>query len=222
MISEGFVSFITELKTALAPPLPGSPAHDILAPEHRKSLLLQNSDLSKAQPSSVLILFFPDNDNNPSIVFTKRVEYKGVHSGQISFPGGKTELSDKDLFDTAFRETEEEIGVKRDKMETLGVLTELFVPPSNFIIFPVVAAIHEYPVFVPDTKEVAEILKVPFSFFLSNGAMGLYSIKTMDMQLLQVPGYMIGNHLVWGATAMILSELVLVARKMPGYNQLHP
>jgi len=213
MISNGFDSFIAELKIALTPPLPGSPAHDMLAPEHRKNLLLQNADLSKALLSSVLILFFPDNDNNPSIIFTKRVEYKGVHSGQISFPGGKSELHDKDLFDTAYRETEEEIGVKRNKIETLGVLTELYVPPSNFIIFPVVAAMHEHPVFVPDEKEVAEILTVPFSFFLSNGATGTYTINTHDQQFFQVPGYMIDSHLIWGATAMILSELILVAEK---------
>lgn len=218
MITNGFNSFIVELKKALAPPLPGSPAHDMLAPEHRKNLLLQNADLANAQLSSVLILFYPDNDDNPSVIFTKRVEYKGVHSGQISFPGGKSELQDEDLFATAYRETEEEIGIKRDKIETLGVLTELYVPPSNFIIFPVVAAMREHPVFVPDEKEVAEILTVPFSFFFSNAAAGKYSINTNDGQYLQVPGYMINNHLIWGATAMILSELILVARKTSSYK----
>lgn len=217
MIKRGFDPFIAGLTKALASPLPGTTAHDMLAPEHRKSLL-QNADLTKAQRSSVLILFYPDNDHNPTIIFTKRVEYKGVHSGQISFPGGKSELNDKDLFETAYRETEEEIGINRDKIETIGVLSELYVPPSNFIIFPVVAAMHEYPKFIPDDKEVAEIITVPFSFFLNNGAAGIYTINTHDGLSLSVPGYMINSHLIWGATAMILSELILVVKEQITYQ----
>ncbi len=213
MISGGFNSFIIELKKALALPLPGTYAHDMLAPANRKELLLQKPDVSSAQQSSVLILFFPDKDNNPLIVFTKRVEYKGVHSGQVSFPGGKAEKDDKDLVDTAYRETEEEIGIQRNKIETLGVLSQLYVPPSNFIIFPVVSFMQEQPVFVQDDKEVAEIIIVPFNHFLNNGAVGQYPIKTYDSQLMYVPGYMIGNHLIWGATAMILNELIAIVKR---------
>lgn len=206
--------FVEELKIALTPPLPGSPAHDMLAPEHRKTLIMNNPHTSKAQLSSVMILFYPDQFSNPGIIFTKRVEYKGVHSGQISFPGGKAEKSDKDLFETAYRETEEEIGLAKSTIKTIGVLSELYVPPSNFIIFPVVGVLNEYPVFRPDHNEVAEILTVPFEFFLNEGSVGTYNVTTNDNMKFQVPGFMIGNNLIWGATAMILSELILVAKKV--------
>lgn len=209
-----YTHFVEELTTALTPPLPGSPAHDMLAPEHRKTLIMINPDTSYAQLSSVMILFFPDNEGKPNIIFTKRVEYKGVHSGQISFPGGKSEKTDKDLFETAYRETEEEIGLVKSSIKTIGVLSELYVPPSNFIIFPVVGILNEYPVFRPDDNEVAEILTVPFEFFLNEGSVGTYNVTTYDNLKFQVPGFMIGNNLIWGATAMILSELILVARKV--------
>lgn len=214
MIFNDFAFFIQELKKALTPPLPGSIAHDLLAPEHRKSLLLENNDLTKAQLSSVLVLFFPDSNNKPSIVFTKRVEYKGVHSGQISFPGGKTEKYDKDYFDTAYRETEEEIGINRGSIQTIGVLSELYVPPSNFIIFPVVGATFESPAFIGDPKEVAEIIQVPFEFFFNNGAVGVHKVTTSDSLSFDVPGFMVNKNLVWGATAMILSELIHVTKKV--------
>lgn len=215
-----FNIFQTELKAALAPPLPGSPAHDILAPEHRKTLLLESPDLSKAQPSSVMILFYPDSTGLPNILFTKRVEYKGVHSGQMSFPGGKAERSDIDLYDTALRETEEELGIRRSDINILGVLSDLYVPPSNFIIFPVVGTMNKLPELKPDIKEVAKVITVPFTYFLTEGSVNIYEVMTYDETTFQVPGFMVENNLIWGATAMILSELILVARKTSIFSEL--
>lgn len=213
-----YKAFITELKQALIHPLPGSPAHDLAAPEHRKSLILQKPDYSNAQLSSVLILFFPDKNGDPNTVFIKRVEYKGVHSGQVSFPGGKEEKEDKDQYETAYRELYEEIGVSKTICQTLGKLTELYVPPSNFIIYPIVAATDENPVLKMDPREVAEIITVPFDFFFKTDSLGTYLTTTSEMLTLQVPGYMVNNHLIWGATAMILSELLLVAKETTRYK----
>lgn len=220
MLTHNYNIFKEELKTALTPPLPGSPAHDLLAPEHRKTLLLEGPDLSKAQLSSVMILFYPDNEGVPNLLFTKRVDYKGVHGGQMSFPGGKAEKSDIDLYDTALRETEEEIGLSRSDITILGVLSELYVPPSNFIIFPVVGSLNELPQLRPDSNEVARVISVPLTFFYEEGSVGTYEVKTFDETLFQVPGFMIENNLIWGATAMILSELILVARKTTFFSDL--
>ncbi len=213
MTNKNFQRFTNNLKIALSSTLPGSIAHEYLAPEHRKDMMKLVPDQNKALPSSVMILFFPDYDGNPTLVFTKRVEYKGVHSGQISFPGGKAEKFDKNIFDTAFRENEEEIGIPRKQISIIGSLSELYVPPSNFIIYPVVGAMEEEPIFKPDALEVAEIITVPFSFFLKDSSIGNYTVVTSDMMTLPVPGFMINGNLIWGATAMILSELIQVAKK---------
>lgn len=211
---EKFELFVKELRDALLTPLPGNAAHDTLAPEHRKSLLIENGDISKALLSGVLILLFPDGHGEPTLVLMKRVEYNGVHSGQISFPGGKSENSDIDLYETAYREAEEEIGISNSQYETLGSLTKLYVPPSNFLIFPVVAAMHEYPAFKPDPNEVAEVITVPLRFFLDKTSIGNYDVTTSDHMIFNVPGFMINNKLVWGATAMILSELIVICRNL--------
>ncbi|HLO91805.1 MAG: NUDIX hydrolase [Chloroflexota bacterium] len=212
MNSTSFNSFIKALEQALAPPLPGSTAHDLLAPEHRKDMLLLQPDISKALLSSVLILFYADNKGKPNIIFTKRVEYKGVHSGQISFPGGKAEKTDKDIFETALRETEEEIGLKRNDIQVIGILSELYVPPSNFIIYPVVGTLYNKPVYKVDNKEVAKVISVPIEFFLKESSIGLHEVTTFENLQFHVPGFMIENNLIWGATAMILSELIMVVK----------
>ncbi len=214
-----YKTFINELKVALAKPLPGSYAHELVMPEHRKGMLQSPYEMS-AQLSSVAILFFPGNNGVPNIVFIKRVEYKGVHSGQISFPGGKSEKSDKDLYETAYRELFEEIGVERQSCETLGLLTELFVPPSNFIINPVVTAMQEVPILKMDPREVAEILTVPFDFFMESNAVSMNEVITSDMMSLKVPGYLVNNHIIWGATAMILSELLQVVKNISRYGDV--
>ncbi len=212
-------TFIDKLKNALILPLPGAPAHEVLAPAHRKTMLLNSPDESSAQLSSVLILFFPDEKGKPNIVLMKRVDYKGVHSGQISFPGGKAEAYDTDFYDTAYRETEEEIGISRSNCTTLGALSKLYVPPSNFLIFPVVASTDKRPIFKPDSKEVAQVITVPFDFFLLDSSLGVYQIHVPDFDTLQVPGFMVQNHLVWGATAMILSELILLVKSFVYPNE---
>jgi len=207
-----FNNLVSELKEALSTPLPGSTAHDLLAPEHRKTLILQNPEMSKAFKSSVMILLYPDHKGNPYLVFIKRVEYKGVHSGQISFPGGKAEKTDANVIQTALRETEEEIGIASKDISVLGMLSELYVPPSNFIIYPIVGMLNDQPVFKPDNKEVAHIIEVPLSFFLNKQAIGNHSVSTYDGSQYLVPGFLVGTNLIWGATAMILSELILIIK----------
>lgn len=217
--ANSFDRLVSELKIALTTPLPGNIAHELLAPEHRKTLILQNSGITEAFKSSVMILLYPDHNGNPYLVFIKRVEYKGVHSGQISFPGGKSEKTDTNVIHTALRETKEEIGIESNDISILGMLSELYVPPSNFIIYPVVGMLKDQPVFIPDINEVAHIIEVPFNFFLNKMAVGNYHVSTYDGSNYKVPGFMVGTNLIWGATAMILSELIVVVNNTSYFSQ---
>lgn len=196
--------------------LPGITAQELMAPSNRGELIVLNNHGKTARTSSVLIILFPNEAGELCTIFTKRMVYKGVHSGQISFPGGKTELQDKSLLHTALRETAEEIGLQIDEKHILGRLTDLFVPPSNFIISPFVALLDEPPLTKPDHKEVAEIFSVPVSHCLSPESIIQQSYKTSFGQDIPVPGYLFKNHFIWGATAMIYSELLWVIKQIEG------
>lgn len=203
-----FANFIIELKKNLAAELPGPSAHDRMAPAHRNDLIKKSKGLAMARQSSVLILLFPDLSGKISTTFIKRVEYDGVHSGQISFPGGKSEETDTDLADTALREAEEEVGIIRNRVEIIGALSDLFVPPSNFIVRPYIAQTGSQPHFTANKREVAEIFTVPLSYFADLKAIEEYTIPYRNGLNITVPGFMFNNHLIWGATAMILNELL--------------
>lgn len=212
MITEvnNFITQLARIEHALSGELPGSVAHSRMAPAHRDSLIRNSRGPAFARMSSVLILLFPDDAGEINTAFIKRVEYEGVHSGQIAFPGGKSEETDFDQIDTALREAEEEVGVNRDSVKIIGMLSNLFVPPSNYIICPVVAKTLVKPDFIPDNFEVAEIFTVPLRHFLNPDYYGDRDILYKTGQSVKVPGYFYKNHFIWGATAMILSELLEV------------
>jgi len=205
-----FESRIARLKEAMKAGLPGPTAHSKMAPAHRDRLISISRGPEYARKSGVLILLFPDEHEEINTVFIKRVEYEGVHSGQIAFPGGKFEDSDPDIIATAIREAEEEVGLKKESIQVVGRLSDLFVPPSNFIISPVIAQTPARPVFIPDMTEVAEIFAVPLRFFLNQDNSGEYKINYRNTPGISVPGFRYNNHLIWGATAMILSELLYI------------
>lgn len=206
---KSFNSQIQKLTLTLSGQLPGVEAHSKMAPSHRNRLISNSKGPGFARKSGVLILLFPDDDGEINTVFIKRNEYDGVHSGQIAFPGGKFEESDYDIIATALREAEEEVGISKNAVKIIGQLSDLFVPPSNFIISPVVAISDFKPDFIPDKNEVAEIFTVPLNFFLKQGSSGDYKISYRT-EMVNVPGYYCKNHLIWGATAMIMSELLQV------------
>lgn len=194
--------------------LPGITAQELMAPSNRGELILLNNHGKTARTSSVLIILFPNETGELCTIFTKRMEYKGVHSGQISFPGGKSEPQDQSLLHTALRETSEEIGLQIDEKSILGRLTDLFVPPSNFIISPFVALLDEPPITKPDPTEVAEIFSVPVSHCLIPESKINQSYTTSYGMNIPVPGYLYKNYFIWGATAMIYSELLWVIKQI--------
>lgn len=203
---EKLVSTLTE---KLHGPLPGNASHVKLMPESRKKYP-SPPDLNGAKASSVLLLFYPDGDR-VMLVFIQRPVYNGVHSGQIAFPGGGFESEDLNSIETALRETREEIGIPREKITILGKLTPLYIPPSNFLVDPYVGYMDEIPQFVPDPEEVHEIFALNISDLLHQDCVQIREVSGTGYRF-EVPCFFIENRLIWGATSMILSELLDIIR----------
>lgn len=152
------------------------------------------------------MLFHPKN-GKANLVLTKRNTYPGVHSSQISFPGGKAEPEDADLTQTALRETFEEVGISPHEIEVIMAFTEIYIPPSNFLVQPFLGIANSEPEFKPDPKEVTAIIQLPLDTFLDDSILTSSEMQTSYAQSIMVPAFVFEGHIVWGATAMILSEL---------------
>ena len=202
-----FDLFRLGLKSRLEHPLPGMDAQIKMAPKPVNSRRFEEDAQIKAKLSAVLVLLYP-HKGDVCLTLMKRPDYSGVHSGQVSFPGGKKESSDINLIDTALRETEEEIGIHRSKIEVIGELSELFVIASNFKITPVVGVIDYKPQFIPDPIEVAGILNVSLSSLENIDNQGVERMHFRNDIIIHSPYYNVRGNMVWGATAMILSELL--------------
>lgn len=204
-----FPDFIENLSDRLTGPLPGLASQLKMAGTRR--ILHEGRPVipADAKHAGVLILFYPVN-SAMNIVFMKRTEYPGVHSGQISFPGGGREPHDTDIVETALRETEEEIGINREDIILIGKLTELFIPPSNFLVTPIVGYTAMRPEFKPDSGEVDRIIEIPVDLLLKENTKQTREITVFPDMKLKVPCFYIDGDVIWGATAMILNELLEV------------
>ena len=193
----------------LAKDLPSNKAHQRMIPKNRTldSNILIKKDTPKL--SSVLILLYP-KDNELYTVFIKRQEYDGVHSRQIAFLGGKFENKDINLINTAIREANEEIGIEVSSLEVLGQLSELFIPPSNFLVLPVVAYMPEIPLFILNNKEVNKVIEVSIKELMSPENISENEFLIIGTKKIYAPYYNFNQHKIWGATAMIVSELIEV------------
>lgn len=181
-------------------------------------------NVSRARPASgarqagVLVLLYPDA-GGWQIVLTRRTENLRGHSGQISFPGGRRDPQDSSFTATALRETCEELGVCAPDITVIGLLTPIYIPPSNYEVFPTVGTLPNPPVFHPNPFEVAEV----FTFPVDNLLDARY--KSTEEWVFQgarvwIPYYTVQAHKVWGATAIILSELEYRLRAVvPSFRQ---
>jgi len=199
-------SLIGLIEKALQNGLPGAPAQALMAPSVSPPGKM-DFDTSNPRSSGVMILLFP-TEEGISTVFIHRTHW-GPHGGQISFPGGKKEPADADLVATAYRESEEEIGINPNRIRTIGLLTPLYVPYSNYHIQPVVAYTGSQPSFIPDNKEVESILIVTLDRLFHPDNRKTMILKRLGMKI-TAPYYDAGGHNVWGATAMIMSEFEVV------------
>jgi 8-oxo-dGTP pyrophosphatase MutT (NUDIX family) len=204
---------IAKLDNRLKLPLPGVEAQFRMAPAIRKPM--EFAEIMKKEPvkSSVLILLYPKN-GELSTVLIKRNEYDGMHSNQVSLPGGKMDATDQDEARTALREAEEETGIVARDVKLLGQLTTFYVQPSNYIVYPFVGYLSYTPEFKPEIKEVQFLIEAPVNLLMDKSIVKKTDIKVRQGMVLEAPYYDIGGHIVWGATAMMLSEFVTILEQL--------
>ena len=202
---------IENIEQALTGPLPGMNGQTKMAPAPVDGRIDRWRVPNSCREAGVLLLLYPhaQNGEGPGLhmVLTRRHEYLGVHSGQISLPGGRREAGES-LRRTALRETKEEVGVVPEAVEIIGQLSTLYTPPSNFCIYPFVAHSPGRPAFRSDPREVAELIEVPLDLFADPATRKTETWIFEKYGSRQVPFFDIFGHKVWGATAMILSEFL--------------
>jgi len=201
---------IERLRIQLNNPLPGKAAQHKMIPLDR-SLEPPPTNLNINQ-AGVLLLLFPE-DGKLKTVFIRRPSSMKNHADQMAFPGGRSELTDKDLRDTALREAVEEIGIISEQVEIIGQLSPLYVNVSNFSIQPFIGWVAHMPVFEIDKKEVTDIYIISIDDLLNPGSLQSQKVDT-SLGLQEFPGYFVNDIFIWGATAMILSEFLEI------YNQI--
>ncbi len=208
-----FSQLINDIRLIDFSSLPGLEAQIRMAPTNRRDDIRAMGEGLKPLKSGVLLLLYPLDDEATGVVFIRRPQYNGVHSGQISFPGGRYEPGDTDLMHTALREAREEIGIDPEKVEVIGKLTDLYIPPSNHTVSPWVGIMHHRPAFKPDPVEVESILEVALTNFLSEENQQIIPIKLADGSSLNTPCYLIDGNVIWGATAMMMAEFLECMKK---------
>jgi len=198
-------AFVRELKQRLSADAPGLPAQMSMAPVPR----LGHKAYREVEPTSsragVLILLYP-REGQAHVVFIRRAPHVLHHRDQIGFPGGQLE-GNETFEQAALRETREELGVDPEKVRVIGRLTPLYIPVSDFCVYPVVAVAAEKPDFIPDSVEASEAIEVPLGHLI-DGANIRSEEWTIQGLPVTVPFYALGPHKIWGATAMILAELI--------------
>ena len=195
---------IKDLTTRMAAPLPGVEAQFRMAHVSRMAPI---APPPHAKQAAVLLLLLEAGGQWRVIMIERALHDQDKHSGQISFPGGSFQADDKNLSTTALREAEEEIGMPRNRVQLLGALTELYIPVSNFLVQPFVGVLTSAVSLVPQPGEVQTILQPELDFFLDDSSKKAREITVgTGIRLKDVPAYVYNDKVIWGATAMIMSE----------------
>ena len=202
-----FIHFINNIANLKKEKLLAIDAHIKMAPLERITYLKDKSYTeNEPKNAAVLMLVYPKN-HIAHLALIVRNTYPGVHSSQISFPGGKEELQDKTLEITALRETEEEVGIPMNKVKIIRQCSEIYIPPSNFLVTPYLGFSKENLQFIPNPDEVQRVLEFPIHQLLNDKTIVQTKMTTSYAVNIAVPAFEVENFLIWGATAMMLSEL---------------
>ncbi len=194
--------------------VPGESSHFIMAPEIRmRELNKRKIEERNPRNAAVMMLFYP-KEAFTHIALILRPEYEGVHSGQVALPGGKVESFDQSYIETALRETEEEVGVIVNTVSVVKPLTKVYIPPSNFWVHPFLGFTERRPDFVLQKEEVAKVIEVPLTELLSDRNVTSQKLSTSYAKNIEVPSFQLDGYTVWGATAMMLSELKIFIKNM--------
>jgi 8-oxo-dGTP pyrophosphatase MutT (NUDIX family) len=200
---------IDYLRHRLGQPLPGEDAQALMIPTTATRKRFSLEARKDAKPGGVILLLYQKNDEwyFPLI---QRPDYDGVHAKQMSFPGGKMDESDPDLTFTALREAQEEIGVELGQEDVIGHLSDLFIIASNFNVKPTIAWHRDVPHFIADEHEVDEIVEVKLADLMRDDLVREKPIRISYGITIQAPYFNLNNRVVWGATAMMLSEFKVI------------
>jgi 8-oxo-dGTP pyrophosphatase MutT (NUDIX family) len=186
----------------------GESSHAKMSPPYRLQLAKKMQQRAKtAKKAGVMALFYPDLKGHTHLVLILRKTYKGVHSAQVGFPGGKFEDQDKSLRITALRETEEEIGVPGQQIHVVKELSPLYIPPSNYLVHPYLGLLDYFPQFRKQDDEVEAIIEIGLQEFLLESNRINTKVPTSYNVEVEVPAFRLNGHVVWGATAMMLGEI---------------
>ena len=198
---------VARLRERLQAPLPGLETFMEMAPENPRHRRVTEARAAGCREGAVLVVLYPVEEQ-VHLVLTVRAAHLSNHAGQISLPGGRVEPGEQPV-EAALREAWEEIGIPVDELVVLGSLSPLYIPPSNYCLTPIVAALGHQPVFEPHDGEVAAVLEVPVRHFTERGNR-LQETHMVEGTPRRVPYYPFGEQKIWGATAMILTEFGVV------------
>lgn len=201
-----FSDFINQIEKLQQKQLGGLTSQFKLAPKLRMRYSEELILSKNPKKAAVLALFYPDSNNQTRFLLTERASYNGAHSAQISFPGGKFDKTDDNLKTTALRETYEEVGVPFEAIQIIRQTSDAYIPPSNFLVAPFIGISEKTPLFIPN-EEVAEVIEVLVSDLLDDENLTFVEMETSYMKNIEVPCFKLNDYIVWGATAMMLSEI---------------
>ncbi len=208
-----FSYFFELLERKLKGPKPGLKAQLKMVTNPRPGNKTYQDVENSCRKAAVLVLLYPWR-KKLHLVLTRRTSTVAHHQAQVSFPGGRMDEGENTIT-AAIREAQEELKIIPDSIRILGELTPLYVPPSNYCIYPVVAAAKERPGFMPSPVEVAEVIELPVDHLLDETNIRIENWQLRGMNV-HVPFYFFEGHKIWGATAMILAELTEIISSLEG------